>query len=853
MVFNFNLKNSIIYPSVKWDFIYKNFKLFKKVFFILFLVCFLVLIFYGFLLENLSNRGLKFFFGLLIIFFVLFLGSWIKQSFFNLKLKNPEIEIKLSKVIDNPDNYNLANFLSFEIAQAINKSIISAKSSETTSTHIFYFLLKDNQKLNFVFNRSLLDLNQVKKTLKGSLKNLNFLSKKRKNLNSSIYSNDFKETILESFKIAQKKNHLRIEIGDILTALSIYEPVFRRILIDFELKIEDIENLTWWLEDIEEKIKKRKRFWDYDNLAKKGTLAKGWSSGYTITLDKYSFDWTSYLRKNPPAEIGHKKEIELVERVLASHRINNVLMIGESGTGRKSIIQALVNKSLLGESLEGVNYKRIVELNMAGLLAGIENAEQVEVILDKIFKEVVSAGNIILVINDFHNYIGQENRLGIVDISGIISPYLQMSEFKIIAITTYNGLHQYIEKNSSLLSLFEKVEISQLSERETLMVLENLTFFLEKKHKRFISYPALRQTVSLTKRYMDSSPLLGKAIEILDEAIIYTANSTQDKIVLPKHIAKVITEKTEIPVGDIKQKEKEKLLDLEELIHQRIINQNEAVNEISSAMRRARSEITIRKGPLGAFIFLGPTGVGKTETSKALAEVYFGSEDKMIRLDMSEFQDIKDISRLIGTPDQPGFLTTPVRENPFSLILLDEIEKAHPNILNLFLQVLDEGHLTDGSGRKVSFKNTIIISTSNAGYKVILESLKNKVDWQGVKQKLLDYLFKNNMFRPEFINRFDGVVVFSPLSKENLLDISQLMLNKLKKNLKEKGVEFIITEPLKQKIVELGYDPVFGARAMRRVIQDKVENILASAFLSGKLKRGSKVKVSEIFELIINF
>ena len=263
--------------------------------------------------------------------------------------------------------------------------------------------------------------------------------------------------------------------------------------------------------------------------------------------------------------------------------------------------------------------------------------------------------------------------------------------------------------------------------------------------------------------------------------------NTKDKIVLPSHVAKIITEKTQIPVGEIETKEKQILLNLESLIHGRIINQEEAVKEVSAALRRARAEVTVRKGPMGCFLFLGPTGVGKTETSKALAEIYFGSEERMIRLDMSEFQTMPDIPRLLGAPGQEGLLTTPVRENPFSLILLDEIEKAHPNILNLFLQVLDEGHLTDGQGRKVDFKNSIIIATSNAGYQIILEALKEETEWSEVKQKLLDFLFQEGIFRPEFINRFDAVVVFKPLSKENLLDIAGITAPKIKSQFKRKG------------------------------------------------------------------
>jgi ATP-dependent Clp protease ATP-binding subunit ClpA len=245
-------------------------------------------------------------------------------------------------------------------------------------------------------------------------------------------------------------------------------------------------------------------------------------------------------------------------------------------------------------------------------------------------------------------------------------------------------------------------------------------------------------------------------------------------------------------------------------------------------------------------LFLGPTGVGKTETSKVLAEIYFGSESKMIRLDMSEFQSVSDIFRLIGSKNQEGLLTTPVRENPFSLILLDEIEKAHFNILNLFLQVLDEGHLTNGLGRKVDFKNTIIIATSNAGYKIILEAIKRKIEWSKIKKELLEYLFEKGIFRPEFINRFDAVVVFKPLTKENLLDIAELQLQKLKKKLAEKNIEFLITEALKERIVELGYNPIFGAREMKRVIQEKIGNVLSQALLLKEIRGGEKIEIEPL-------
>ena len=803
--FYFDLKKARIYQVVKWlgNPVFVLLRPLQKLFFALFVIVSL-LFFYGFLTESFPEKSNSFLLGLTMISLTLAVGLRFKIAFFNQKLKNPPLSA----------SDNLAEFLDFEAARAVRRGKL------------------EEVKLNFVFSRVLLDFQEIKKI-----------------------KIDFQpEIILAAKNVAQKKKKEKIGIGDLLVALFQGEPAFKKILVSNNLRVEDIENLTWWLESLEKTISERKKWWQYHNLMKKGTLAKEWTAGYTLTLDKYSTDWTEIAKRQKfPEIIGHGKEIEQTERILGRREYNNVLLVGEPGVGRKGIVQGLVRKSVLGESLPDVNYKRVLGLDMPGLLAGLSDIEAIEAILDKIFQEAISAGNVVLVIDEFHNFISVKPGPGRIDISGIISSYLHLPEFQIVAVTTYAGLHKNLEQNPSILSLFEKVEVSEVSERETMMILENLVLSLEQKYKLFCSYPALREIVAMCRRFLPSSPFPKKAIDLLDEVMIYVKKSTRDKVVLPEHVAKIITEKTQVPVGEMEVKEKEVLLNLEKLIHQRIINQEEAVKEVSTALRRARAEVTVRKGPMGTFLFLGPTGVGKTETAKVLTQIYFGSEARIIRLDMSEFQDVKDIPRLIGSPGEEGLLTTQIIENPFSLILLDEIEKAHPNILNLFLQVLDEGFLTDGLGRKVDFKNSIIIATSNAGYQIILQALKEKTEWSGVKQKLLDYIFEQGTFRPEFINRFDAVVVFKPLSKENLLDIAELMLQSLKKNLQEKGIEFKITLPLKEKIVELGYDPTFGARAMRRVLQDKVENVLASALLSGELKRGDKAELDPPdFKLKIN-
>lgn len=830
--FYFNLKEAGIYRALRWAWVFRSAQIGKKLHFILFILFFLLFL-YGFLSDNFSQKSNSVFLGLTIIFLSLFASRSLRVTFFNQKLKNPKIK----------NENNLAEFLDFETAKAVKASdefANSPKSPPANSTCLFYFLLKKTSGLEFIFYRNLLDIKEIKLLLMAKIKEYREMEKA-----GVGYAQNYQDTIREAMKIAPKRNHKKIVVGDMLTALAIYDPIFQKILLDANLKKEDIENLTWWQESSRVKLEESKKWWEYKNLMKRGTLAKEWTSGYTPTLDGYSVDWTDIAKRQGfPEIIGHKEEIEQVERALGRREYNNVLLVGEPGIGRKAVIQGLVEKSAFGESLPTVNYKRVVELDLPSLLAGTPDSKQIEFMLDTIFRESISAGNVILVINEFHNYISVKPAPGQIDISGVLSSYLHLPEFQLVAITTFAGLHKNIEQNPSILNLFEKVDVQEISDKETLMVLENLLPILERRYKLFVSYPVLREIISLARRFMPSLTFPKKAIDLLDEVMIYVKKTAHEKVVLPKHVDKIIQDKTQVPVGEMEEKERGILLNLENLLHQRIINQEQAVKEVSSALRRARAEVQVRSAPMGNFLFLGPTGVGKTETSKALAAIYFGSESKMIRLDMSEFQDVKDIPRLIGFPGEEGFLTTQVRENPFSIILLDEIEKAHSNIHNLFLQVLDEGFLTDGLGRKVDFKNSIIIATSNAGYQVILEALESKTDWPQVKEKLLDYIFDKAIFRPEFINRFDAVVVFSPLSKEHLIKISELMFLKIKKNLKEKGIEFLITEPLKEKIVELGYNITFGAREMKRVIQDSVENALAQALLSGELKRGNTVEVN---------
>lgn len=818
----------------------------------------------------------------LLFCFILFLEI---NLFVELKIKNPGIVPSFSDAASNPENYNLADFLSLESCKIIEGAIKICKKrklSEVSSESIFYSSIINSKDIQVLIFRLGIDIKKLQEDLK------NYLEKSRpqSGLGSSTesgqprqekfysvkpaesgvasknqqfngvnlsLSESFQKTIEESVKITDQRNHKIIGEKEILVALAKHDEFFKKVLIYYDLKEKDIENITLWLDAIENKLNQNRQFWSSKNLSKLGSLGKDWASGFTVTLDKFSVDWSEVAKRNIFNEIiGHKKEIDEVEIILSKSSLRNVLIIGEPGVGRKSIIEALAQRCHLGASLPELNDKKVVELDMVALLSNIQDQEKMEITLDLIFQEAASAGNIILVISELDNFVAQKiQKPGEVDVSVILAKYLAMPDFQFIGITSFDGLHRKLEQNPSFLEYFRKVEVSEISELETIRILQNLALAMEQKYKILIIYPAIREIVNLTARYLPSVPFPQKAIDVLDESAVYV-KSLKEKVVLPHHIAKIISDKTQIPVGKMEFKEKSVLLNLENLIHQKIINQHEAVSEISIAMRRARSGISSKKRPMGVFLFMGPTGVGKTETAKALAEIYFGGEERMIRLDMSEFQAIIDIPRLIGAInpiEQQGLLTTPVREKPFSLVLLDEIEKAHPDILNLFLQVFDDGHITDGQGRKVIFTNTIIICTSNAGAATIFQAVESEQKIE--KNKLLDSLFNKGIFRPEFINRFDATVIFQPLTKENLMDITQLMLSSLVNNLKEKEIDFIITEPLKEKIVELSYKPEFGARETKRIIQDKVENEIAQALLSDKITKGDKIEINpENFEIV---
>ncbi|OEF96386.1 ATP-dependent Clp protease ATP-binding subunit ClpC [Vulcanibacillus modesticaldus] len=635
----------------------------------------------------------------------------------------------------------------------------------------------------------------------------------------------------------------------------------------------------------------------------------------TPTLDGLARDLTAIARGGGlDPVIGRDKEIERVIQVLSRRTKNNPVLIGEPGVGKTAIAEGLAQRIVNNETPEILRDKRVMSLDMGTLVAGTKYRGEFEDRLKKVMEEIRNAGNIILFIDELHTLIGAGGAEGAIDASNILKPALARGELQAIGATTLDEYRKYIEKDAALERRFQPIMVDEPTVEETIQILKGLRDKYEAHHRVKITDEAIEQAVKLSDRYITDRFLPDKAIDLIDEAASkvrlhsYTvppnikeleakmeevkkekdaavqsqefekAASLRDKEqkikeeleeiknkwkekqgrtdteVSIEDIALVVANWTGIPVNKLAEEETERLINMEEILHKRVIGQEEAVKAVSRAIRRARAGLKDPKRPIGSFIFLGPTGVGKTELARALAEAMFGDENAIIRIDMSEYMEKHATSRLIGAPpgyvgyEEGGQLTEKVRRKPYSVVLLDEIEKAHPEVFNVLLQVLEDGRLTDGKGRTVDFRNSIIIMTSNVGAELIKRdatlgfTTPNPEDeYNQMKNRVMSELKRN--FRPEFLNRLDEVIVFHSLSIENIKKIVTLMANELRKRLKEQGIDFILTEEAKDFLAKEGYDPNFGARPLRRSIQKHIEDKLSEELLKGNIKKGDTVKI----------
>ncbi|MBK4778487.1 ATP-dependent Clp protease ATP-binding subunit [Enterococcus faecium] len=635
----------------------------------------------------------------------------------------------------------------------------------------------------------------------------------------------------------------------------------------------------------------------------------------TPTLDSLARDLTKLAKENKlDPVVGRSREVKRLIQILSRRTKNNPVLVGEPGVGKTAIAEGLAQKIILGEVPEDMQEKRLMMLDIGSLVAGTKYRGEFEDRMKKVIDEIYNDGQVILFIDELHTLIGAGGAEGAIDASNILKPALARGELQTIGATTLDEYQKYIEKDSALERRFARIQVDEPTPEEAEVILQGLRTRYEEHHGVEITDEAVRAAVNLSVRYITSRQLPDKAIDLIDESAAkvrldqtdHLTKSTVIKLeidelvqekeaaiqkqdfenaaqlrrqekalrkklqkvsaieakqeqgysdrVTEEDVATVVSEWTGVPLQQLEKKESERLLELEGLLHERVVGQDEAVKAVSRAIRRARSGLKDPDRPIGSFMFLGPTGVGKTELAKALSEVMFGSEDALIRVDMSEFMEKYSTSRLIGSPpgyvgyDEGGQLTEKIRQKPYSVILLDEVEKAHLDVFNLLLQVLDDGHLTDSKGRKVDFRNTIMIMTSNIGATQIREE-KNvgfnvqdvTKDHKAMQKRILEELKK--AFRPEFLNRIDETVVFHSLSKDEIHTIVQIMSKAIIKRLKEQDIQVKITPSAIDVIGKAGFDPEYGARPIRRALQKEIEDRLSEALLGGEIRLGDHVTV----------
>lgn len=622
-------------------------------------------------------------------------------------------------------------------------------------------------------------------------------------------------------------------VAAIIKAFPDHESLLAHMKIDFE---DLIAGVRWYdhLHELVESVKQPKRT---------GGIARDFTFGYIPLLKRFGQNLSESTGSKIVVEVGsHKKALDQLIDTFGSGGRQNAVLVGETGTGKTTIVHAFAEKILDAKAKipASLKFRQIFILDSASLIAAAPGRGELEGLIMSVLGEAYNAKNIIICLDNAQLFF--EEGIGSVDLSNVLLPILEAGNLRVILTMDEQRFLQIGQRNPALINALNRISITPADREETIAVMQDQLIYTEYQRKVTYMHQALNEAYVLSERYVHDLAMPGRALKLLESAAGYgesgfiTANSVQQAIEQTMDI------KVGVATGE---DEREKLLNLEDLIHERMINQTRAVQVVSDALRRARAGVRNQNRPIGTFLFLGPTGVGKTELSKALADVYFGGENRMIRLDLNEYVRTEDVARLIADgADDPMSLTAQVMKQPFSVVLLDEIEKAHPQVLTTLLQLLDEGVLRDVKNREVSFRDAIVIATSNAGADRIREYIERGYSLNEFEQKFVDELINSNQFRPEFLNRFDEIVIFKPLEKVELLQVIDLILAGINKQMASQKVTIVVSDDAKAYLVDKGYDPRLGARPMRRVVQRAVENLVAKKMLSGDVSPGSTIEVS---------
>lgn len=587
------------------------------------------------------------------------------------------------------------------------------------------------------------------------------------------------------------------------------------------------------------------RWWSKDNLSRTEGIGREWSYGTAYLLERFSRDIrTSAIFSTISLDSSFANEkVREIETALVRAKDSNVLIIGEAGVGKIDLVMEVVRRMNTGKSLDAIAGKQVIVLDTNRLFAVHQSKQDLELTLLQLFDEATTAGNIIIVIENLSTFIREAEAMGVF-IPELLDEFLALPQLQIIATDTPGAYHTHLETIGAFTRRFVEVLVDKPDLFATTKVLQGVALQSEYRYQVLFTFASLHAISVSADRYIVEGVMPDKAIQLLID-IAGEAKQTNTNIITEDFVYQTVSNKTGVPAGPINDHERDLLLHLEDKLHQQVIGQQAALNAIARAMRRARAGIQTADRPIGSFLFLGPTGVGKTETAKALAKVFFGTEDKMQRIDMSEFSAENSLQRLIGNGEDPGVLPTMLREHPYCVLLLDEFEKATRSVHDLFLQILDEGVFTDARGTKVNARNTIIIATSNAGSQLILKTVQQRKELSALTQKIIDHIVAEGIYRPELINRFDSTIIFEPLTISEQTEVASLMLGGLYERVKERGFEITVDRELLDILVEKGYSPEFGARPMMRVLQDVVEEKVAQKIISGAVKKGNTIPLTK--------
>ena len=648
------------------------------------------------------------------------------------------------------------------------------------------------------------------------------------------------ENIFQTALQIQQKLKTKTVSGSVL-ALSIVRnfPNYETLLAQFYVDFEDLERGVLWHDHIFSLINKSKI------PMKTGGIARDWSFGYTPTLNRFGVNITNQVSNNILMSSNLEQHKELVSKMIeqfSGQGKQNIALIGVDGVGKTTVVNSFAAKIANGNEKipSNLKFRQVVSLDAASLIAAAPGRGEIENLLNYVLNEAYAAKNIIICLDNAQLFF--EDGVGSVDVSNLLLPIIKGGVLRMILTMDEQRFLQISAKNPALAQAMNRLQVNPANYDETLAVMQDKLLLFEHQNGVLYQFQALKEAYRLSQRYIFDLEMPGRAVRLLE----MSAGFAENKIVTASSVEKAIEQTMNVKISTANvDEEKETLLNLENLLHARMVGQEKAVSVVANALRRARTGVRNQNRPIGTFLFLGPTGVGKTELSKALSEVYFNGEDNIIRLDLNEYVNLDDVSRLIadGSRDASS-LTAQMMKKPFSVVLLDEIEKAHPNVLTALLQVLDEGILRDEKNREVSFRDAIIIATSNAGAERIQELIARGYDSTSAEEVIVNDLIASREFRPEFLNRFDEIVVFEPLTKENLLQIIDLMIAGVNKTLAGQKISVSVTPEARLMLAEMGYDPKLGARPMRRVIQRVVENTIARKMLSGEAQPGSNIEIT---------